>query len=80
MDKRSRHTLDTNSCCEIQAILVLAPNGGSEAMICRKCDNVVRGFKLCCPKCEAKLVSPSDIGLWILTVMLIIWIVNSWLE
>ena len=49
-------------------------------MDCRKCNNVVREFKLTCPKCEARLVSPSDIGRWIATVMLLVWIMSSWLE
>ena len=77
MKKRLRQILE--QCCEIPVIPTLAPND-SVAMICRKCDNLIREFRWYCPKCEAKLVSPSDIGLGILTVVLIIWIVNSWLE
>jgi hypothetical protein len=67
------------SCPKCRACLHYFQEGESP-MDCRKCNNVVRGFKLSCPKCEARLFSPSDIGRWIATLMLIVWIVTSWLE
>ena len=49
-------------------------------MICSKCDNLIRKFKLRCPKCDATLISPATVGLWMLTVLVFAWIVNSWLQ